>query len=108
MFTFDPTDEVDFRLSWPTLHMRYYGGLTDREIAEELGVSLRTVGYRIARKKRISGGPWGSAVRQSGGILPPRCMFCPDSSEYLVVGQNRAGQPESGPRLQARLQCSLN
>lgn len=51
----NPIDEAEFRLSWPTLHKRYYGGLTTREIAEVLGVSLRTAERMIAVEKRQFG-----------------------------------------------------
>jgi hypothetical protein len=74
---FDPTDEVDFRLSWPTLHMRYYGGLTDREIADELGVSLRTVGYRIAREKKDFGRTMGVGGEGERGKLAPSLHVLP-------------------------------
>lgn len=47
-----PTDEsVEDRtiwVSWPTLELRFRYNLTDREIAERLGISLRTAKRRIA------------------------------------------------------------
>jgi hypothetical protein len=52
---YDPMEEVNFRLSWPTLHKRLYGGISNREIADEAGVSLRTVESWIAREKKAFG-----------------------------------------------------
>jgi len=47
----NPYDEVDLRLSWPLWCMRVFDRMGNREIAKELGVSVRTVSRMLAEER---------------------------------------------------------
>jgi Winged helix-turn-helix DNA-binding len=58
-----PADYGAAWISWPTLGMRFRHGMTNREIATELGISVSTVNRRIAAEM-------SDATETYGGTLP--------------------------------------